>query len=1066
MDQAWTWAARIGSVLTDPFLDPASRTWLGGLAVAAVVAVVVGSWSARQSPLRTVQRGLRALARAITHRSARLDVQLLIARQLLAGLGLAIPSVALSLWLATSSVRSLDDLVGDPQSLGLPVGAVPWWALMLGYTLALFVVQDLSRFLLHYLMHRVPALWALHQVHHSAEVLTPLTFHRLHPLESALYGLRGILANALVVVPAFWLFRDAAVVWTILGVHAVGLGFNVVSGNLRHSELWWSFGPWVERWLISPAQHQLHHSRDLGEQGSNLGTWLAIWDRLAGTLQLADEGPPPAFGLHEDERNHRDDLLSALTGPVIDAARQLPLRSAAVLGLVVAGLFPADALADPSEAEPVSSDADDEDAPEDEDPLEVLVETEGGMPRIAGSAQVIPEEDLERFEMDDVGRVLVGAPGVYVRGEDGLGLRPNIGLRGATSERSSKITLLEDGIPFAPAPYAAPAAYYFPLTTRMTGIEVIKGPAAIQNGPNTVGGAVNLRSRGVPTDGLRAGADLAVGSYASGKAHLWAGGGDNRGGWLVEGVHLGTQGFWEADHGGPVGTQRSELMAKGRVVLRDSAEQRDTLELKTGLSREDSRSTYLGIHPDDYADNPLRRYAVTSEARMRWWRHAASLSYTHRRGDKLQLRITAYRHQLHRSWRKFNAFAGGPNAFDVLTGPDSGANAPWLALLRGEADSLTDDEALMIGTNERRFVATGVSGVARFVARDPGEGKGPSIRGEVGLRVHHDEVLRRHTEDAYFVREGALEAVGTDTITTRDDLSYATAIAAHTAWDVGLGAFHLEPGLRTEVIETRQKGTNTPGQEPTWRVHPLPGLGLRVQPSDGFAVFTGLYRGFSPVAPGQDASTRPESAWNAELGMRIADGSAQAEITGFVSDYSNLTGQCTFSSGCTDDQVGDQFNAGRVRVGGVELAARHTIDLGRGWSLPAGGAFTWTHSAFLADFQSNFPLFGSVQRGDALPYVPPVQASGRLGVAHHRWNLDGTFEGVSGQRDTAGPVRESGIEGRVLVHASTSLRVHDEFRIYATVQNALGSAAIASLRPLGPRPVGPRTVMVGIKAAR
>jgi len=1057
-----TWLWTLAATLTEPFVDPGSRTWLGSLVAAAVVAAGVVAWTHRDAPLSALRTGLGRTWHSLRHKSSVLDIQLLLLRQLLRALGV-LPGVAAALWLSTWAVRGLDAGLGRPEVLGLPVQSVPVWLVGLAYTVVLFVAWDLSRFLLHLAMHRVPALWELHQVHHSASVLTPLTFHRLHPLESVLYTARGVVVTSLVLAPTWWLFRDAATVWTVLGVHALGFGFNVLTGNLRHSHLWLRFGR-LEGWLVSPAQHQLHHSADAADQHCNLGTWLAIWDRLAGTHRAAPAAPPAHFGVQE--RNHGDDVITALVGPVRSWLRRRPAGSLTAASAVAIGLLTVPA--EPASAqEPPAPDATPDDAAEDtdadtddalDDEMVVVVETEGGMPRVAGSAQVIPEEELERFEMDDVGRVLVTVPGVYVRGEDGLGLRPNIGLRGANSNRSAKITLLEDGIPFAPAPYAAPAAYYFPLTTRMTAIDVIKGPAAIQHGPNTVGGAVNLRTRSVPTDGLHAGADLAAGSYTSGKAHLWAGGGDARGGWLVEGVHLGTRGFWEPDHDGPVGTQRTELMAKGRVVLRDDAEQRDALELKLGFAREDSRSTYLGLHPDDYEDAPWRRYVVTSDARMQWTRSQINLSYLHRTRGAVQLRITAYRHQLHRSWRKFNAFADGPDAYKVLTSPDAGSNATWLALLRGQADSLTPSEQLLIGTNDRRFVASGVSGTARFIARDAPTG--PTFRGEVGLRVHHDDVARLHTEDRYTVTDGALQATDAPTETTRDDVSRALAFSAHTAWDVGLGDVHVEPGLRTEVIRTWRVGEG----KPQLRVHPLPGLGLRWQPSPNLAVFGGAYRGFSPVAPGQSPDAQPETAWNGELGVRGHRGTSQGELTAFVSDYRNLTGTCTFSAGCADDQIGDQFNAGRVRAVGLEAAASSDVDLGRGWTLPLGAAYTFTHATFGTTFQSGFPQYGSVRAGDFLPYLPVHQGSARLGLAHHRLTLDATVEATGAQLDIAGPLEQPQVPARALVHASTSVRLYREIRLYSTLQNALGSDAVASLRPLGPRPVGRRTLWLGLKA--
>ena len=138
--------------------------------------------------------------------------------------------------------------------------------------------------------------------------------------------------------------------------------------------------------------------------------------------------------------------------------------------------------------------------------------------RISGSAHRIDSEVLTDFEYDDIQRVLTKVPGVYVRDEDGFGLRPNIGLRGANSDRSSRVVLMEDTVLLSPAPYSAPAAYYTPLLTRMVGIEVFKGPASIRHGPYTVGGAINFQTAEVPA-GHKGAADVAVGQFNYLKLH-------------------------------------------------------------------------------------------------------------------------------------------------------------------------------------------------------------------------------------------------------------------------------------------------------------------------------------------------------------------------------------------------------------------------------------------------------------------------------------------------------------------------------------------------------------------
>jgi len=118
--------------------------------------------------------------------------------------------------------------------------------------------------------------------------------------------------------------------------------------------------------------------------------------------------------------------------------------------------------------------------------------------QITGAAQYIDEAKLEEFTYADIQRILRQVPGVSIQIEDGYGLRPNISIRGVATERSSRITLLEDNVLISPAPYSAPSAYYFPTAGRMHAIEILKGPAAITQGPYTIGGAMNLISTPIP----------------------------------------------------------------------------------------------------------------------------------------------------------------------------------------------------------------------------------------------------------------------------------------------------------------------------------------------------------------------------------------------------------------------------------------------------------------------------------------------------------------------------------------------------------------------------------------
>ena len=194
-----------------PLFDPASRTFAPFLVTAAIVALV-------HHRRRGGGGGIGAALGASLwrHPSTALDLQLLLVRRSLFILGF-IPTAAGAWSLAVFVTLTLDSALGIPS----PPGVSPWVLTTL-YTLIAFLVWDLSRFLLHWAMHAIPALWELHQVHHSAQVLTPLAFHRIHPLESTLHALRNIVTTGVLAGVAFWLFRGRATEWTVFGVHAVG----------------------------------------------------------------------------------------------------------------------------------------------------------------------------------------------------------------------------------------------------------------------------------------------------------------------------------------------------------------------------------------------------------------------------------------------------------------------------------------------------------------------------------------------------------------------------------------------------------------------------------------------------------------------------------------------------------------------------------------------------------------------------------------------------------------------------------------------------------------------------
>ena len=187
--------------------------------------------------------------------------------------------------------RLLQQNVGDSPDIQLSITTV-----MVLFSLCYFLFSDFSRFILHVAMHRIPLLWKIHRLHHSATVLTPLTVYRIHPLEMFLYSLRLLFVMSLTAGFFAWLFQGHISGLSILGVDALGFAFNFFGANLRHSHIPLSFGR-LERIFISPAQHQIHHSNKTSDYDKNFGTCLALWDRLFNSWRAGKSTQKLRFGL-------------------------------------------------------------------------------------------------------------------------------------------------------------------------------------------------------------------------------------------------------------------------------------------------------------------------------------------------------------------------------------------------------------------------------------------------------------------------------------------------------------------------------------------------------------------------------------------------------------------------------------------------------------------------------------------------------------------------------------------------------------------------------------------------
>jgi len=253
-------------------LDPAMRTFYGYWPGCLLIALVWASlnWQQRRSQLTEVANKSYWL-----NRSCYQDYLLILINRLIFGV-LSIGWFVFTLSIALQVFHFLK-IFGEATEPGTVSSSM---GILASYTLILFLLDDASRFLLHKVMHKFDFLWRIHQIHHSATTLTPLTTLRLHPLESLMYQLRSSLVHGICAGCSFYYLGFQADSLQIWGATIWVVAFNALGANLRHSHIKINYGRF-EKLFISPSQHQAHHG--VRTMNTNYGAVLSIWDRMAGS---------------------------------------------------------------------------------------------------------------------------------------------------------------------------------------------------------------------------------------------------------------------------------------------------------------------------------------------------------------------------------------------------------------------------------------------------------------------------------------------------------------------------------------------------------------------------------------------------------------------------------------------------------------------------------------------------------------------------------------------------------------------------------------------------------------
>ena len=684
-----------------------------------------------------------------------------------------------------------------------------------------------------------------------------------------------------------------------------------------------------------------------------------------------------------------------------------------------------------------------------------------------GSSYYISPEELSKFNYTDVNRVLRSVPGVNIYEEDGFGLRPNISLRGTSPERSAKISVMEDGVLIAPAPYSAPAAYYFPSVARMQAVEILKGSSQIQYGPFTTGGAINLVSTQIPNT-FQGAVRASYGSFNTGQLHAKFGDSKTNFGYSLEYLNFNSDGFKDLPDGSNTGFDKNDLVAKFRLNTNPEAAIRQALNFKFQYSDEVSNETYLGLSQNDFASDPFSRYATSQDDKMTNDHIQFTVSHELEFSKNFRITTDAYYNGFSRNWYKLNdiVFNGDKVGISsVIDNPDTYPD--HFAIVNGSANS--DADAVVLKANNRRYVSKGVQ--TKFDLHWAGANVFHDL--EIGLRYHYDEEDRFQWKDGYNIINGEMNltsngAGGSDA----NRISSAKAFAGSILYKLKYEKLTLTPGIRYENIvllredfgkeDPSRTGQNLAERENNVDIF-IPGIGFNYKFNTYTSIYGGVHKGFSP--PGNSPDQESEESINYELGSRFNFKGLRGDVVAFYNDYSNLLGSDLAATGGTGSL--DQFNAGEVAVKGIELLLNYDfLERNTKLSLPISFGYTYTDTEFQNSFGSTDDLWGEVTKGDELPYIAKHQFNTSIGLEHASFelNINGRLNGAF--RTTAGTediTDENGVTSNFILDFSGKYHLNKNLSITGNIINLLDETYAVSRVPAGLRPGHPFGAYAGLE---
>jgi Fe(3+) dicitrate transport protein len=639
-----------------------------------------------------------------------------------------------------------------------------------------------------------------------------------------------------------------------------------------------------------------------------------------------------------------------------------------------------------------------EDSTAEQKPLRVpLTEVIGTAPEamehIPGSGRVITRERLEENRRLTIHEALREVPGVHVRDEEGIGIRPNIGIRGLDPTRSRKVHIMEDGVPIMLMPYGDPSAYYFPPIFRFDRIEVLKGSGQLLYGPQNIGGVMNLITRNPP-------------AKPEGNFQFWGGNLNYLNTMFDYGGTWGKSGYLVSYNHYQIDSPRftNQHIRVDDLTFKTVQELSDRTQImaKFNYYREDSDVTYQGFTQSEWAMRGGERQTAFTNDRFDFRRLGYHVAVNHMFTANLTSTTNFFGHYISRPWTRQRQ-QGLDAAGNPVGAPQIGNAIPPTAVgVIPVNQQFTNDREYWVWGIEPRFHYNhrllGMKAEADFGAR---------YMYEESDRIQFRNNVTTGPHRSCFV-PGAGNCLGESNARTTN--AYALFFQERLIF----GQFTVTPGLRFEHIDYDQTNrpnltqpNNTFGRASFTEV--LPGVGITYSPVKDHTIFFGAHRGMAPpqvsdaitLATGDVVDLGPELSWTYELGTRgnLAPW-AGYEFTLFQMDFSNQIIAQSIAGG-----VGATLtNAGATRHRGLELAGRLdlldaatgvnknqdiTLDLNYTWVAQAEFVGTRNSSITGAALLPGEAPIVSVT-GNRLPYSPKHLLTAGIGYADRALAI-GTF---------------------------------------------------------------------------